>query len=85
MYASQSSTNIKGQLGPVELTTADRKRDLWSPFAALSDTTNIPSVTSVAAGGYHSIALTQSQEVFTWGDNTYGQLGGLLFYTLLHS
>ncbi len=43
------------------MTTADRKRDLWSPFAALSDTTNNVSVTSVAAGGYHSIALTQSQ------------------------
>ena len=32
------------------------------------------NVTSVAAGGSHSLAL-QSGTVWAWGDNTYGQLG----------
>ena len=36
---------------------------------------NISNVKAVAAGGYHSIALTNNGDVYTWGSNTHGQLG----------
>ena len=32
-------------------------------------------ILSIAAGGYHSLALTTSGEVWAWGANDYGQLG----------
>ncbi len=32
-------------------------------------------VTAVAAGGYHSLALTAAGTVYAWGYNAYGQLG----------
>ncbi|XP_059644769.1 ultraviolet-B receptor UVR8 [Cornus florida] len=32
-------------------------------------------VTEIAAGGYHSLALTDDGSVWCWGDNVYGQLG----------
>jgi alpha-tubulin suppressor-like RCC1 family protein len=32
-------------------------------------------VVKVAAGGYHSLALTDDGRIYAWGDNTYGQLG----------
>ena len=35
----------------------------------------LTDIKSVAAGKEHSIALTNSGEIFTWGNNSYGQLG----------
>jgi alpha-tubulin suppressor-like RCC1 family protein len=32
-------------------------------------------VTAIAAGSYHSLAVKDDGTVWTWGDNTYGQLG----------
>ena len=32
-------------------------------------------IAAIAAGGYHSLALTASGELCTWGGNNYGQLG----------
>ena len=32
-------------------------------------------VMNVAAGSQHSLALTEAGEVFSWGDNSCGQLG----------
>jgi alpha-tubulin suppressor-like RCC1 family protein len=38
--------------------------------------TNIPSdIISVAAGGYHMIALTSQGKLYAWGHNSQGQLG----------
>jgi alpha-tubulin suppressor-like RCC1 family protein len=35
----------------------------------------LPKVKAIAAGGFHSLALTESGEVYAWGWNEYGQLG----------
>jgi alpha-tubulin suppressor-like RCC1 family protein len=35
----------------------------------------LSNATAVAAGGNHSLALQSSGTVWTWGNNTYGQLG----------
>lgn len=32
-------------------------------------------IVSVAAGGNHTVALSAKRRVYTWGNNTYGQLG----------
>ncbi len=36
---------------------------------------NLPPVQALAAGLYHSLALTKDGRVFAWGSNAYGQLG----------
>jgi len=33
------------------------------------------TITAIAAGGHFSLALTSTGQVFSWGDNTWGQLG----------
>ncbi len=37
--------------------------------------TNLTGVIAVAAGGFHSLALMNDGTVWSWGDNTFGQLG----------
>ncbi|KAL3435799.1 regulator of chromosome condensation 1/beta-lactamase-inhibitor protein II, partial [Aspergillus tetrazonus] len=39
--------------------------------------TQLPDVVQVAAGGEHCIALTHDNKIYTWGDNSHGQLGRL--------
>ena len=55
------------------------KADLLSPRALppVFFGVNTPLISQVAVnpGGYHSIALTSSNEVYTWGHNRCGQLG----------
>lgn len=39
-------------------------------------TINGKKVVSIAAGFQHSVAITESGKVYTWGMNDYGQCGG---------
>ena len=59
--------NIKGQLGFFD-GSAIRRR-------AFSVVNLIPGAMAVAAGGYHSMVLTQGGRVWATGWNKYGQLG----------
>lgn len=37
--------------------------------------TNDSKVTKITMGKFHALALTQVGNVYSWGDNTYGELG----------
>lgn len=60
--------NGYGQLGNNESGSAQSSA---TPVAV----PGLPNVTAVAAGGYHSMALANYSSLYTWGNNTYGQLG----------
>jgi alpha-tubulin suppressor-like RCC1 family protein len=57
--------NHHGQLGQGTTT------DVSSPARALV----ITNITAIAAGDNHTVALDGNGNLWTWGDNTYGQLG----------
>jgi len=66
VYAAGNNTN--GQLGAGNTTGS-------STPVTVTNLTGI-SVTGVAAGDYHSLALSSDGTVYAWGDNGNGQLGG---------
>ncbi len=59
-------SNDHGQLGDG---TSEGSRSRPMKVLGLSD------VVSIAAGGFHSVALKSDGTVWAWGDNFYGQLG----------
>jgi alpha-tubulin suppressor-like RCC1 family protein len=62
--------NSRGQIG--DGSTLDR----WSPVEIrLTNGISEPTVSAVAAGDEHSMALTSDGRVFAWGRNSDGQLG----------
>lgn len=62
--------NLYGQLGTSN-TFNQRTPVLVDGTGVLSNRT----VTAISAGSIHSLALTSEGEVFSWGNNDYGQLG----------
>jgi len=54
----------------ITVTTRDGNKKATCAVAVLS----IP-ITSVSAGGYHSVSLSADGRLWAWGDNKYGQLG----------
>lgn len=63
--------NTYGQLGANEFSPSSSK-----PAAIRKkDGSQLSDIKSIAAGGYHSVALDQSGAVWTWGRNDWGQLG----------
>lgn len=59
--------NGSGQIGQDTSTT---------PHSTIPvEMTSISGVTKIAAGGHHSVALKSDNTVWTWGDNSDGQLG----------
>ncbi|MFT9116351.1 MAG: IPT/TIG domain-containing protein [Sporolactobacillus sp.] len=61
--------NVDGRLG--NNTTTNSSTPILINDGAISGKTII----DIAAGYYHSVALDNSGNVYTWGNNTYGQLG----------
>ena len=59
--------NLFGQLGTGSRSNADSPVLVSMPGGV--------TVTAIAAGGDHSLALTASGQVYGWGANTYGQVG----------
>lgn len=63
-----------GQLGVPGLTWSTRPS---GPVDSCHEVTALKGskVTQIAAGDYHSLALTKDGRLFAWGDNSFGQLG----------
>ena len=63
--------NAQGQLG----SGATTARSLAGPVAAPAGAPAASTWTAVAVGYSHALALRSDGSLWTWGDNTYGQLG----------
>ncbi|XP_011882075.1 PREDICTED: probable E3 ubiquitin-protein ligase HERC4 isoform X2 [Vollenhovia emeryi] len=61
-------SNREGQLGLGSHTTTEIKPKRIPTLAAVP-------IAFVACGGYHTVVITKSGAVFSWGRNTFGQLG----------
>jgi alpha-tubulin suppressor-like RCC1 family protein len=59
--------NDDGQLGLSDF----QARHVPTPLELLSE----EKIIGVAAGGFHSMAITEGGGLWTWGDNSHGQLG----------
>ncbi|MGO8669784.1 MAG: fibronectin type III domain-containing protein [Capsulimonadaceae bacterium] len=60
--------NSTGQLGNGSTSNSDVS-------VQVSQSTGLTNATSIAAGGYHSLAIQQGGAVWAWGDNFWGELG----------
>ena len=58
--------NERGQLG---------NNDSATYRAKPAQVTGMTGVLAIAAGGMHSLALKENQELYAWGDNSFGELG----------
>ena len=65
-------SNRDGQLGLGDGTPLNRRVLQRMP----QRTKVLRNVEEVAAGGHHTVALDEDGQVWTWGSNEYGQLGG---------
>lgn len=77
VFAAAASTEnfpSLGQLGVSGLTWSTRPS---GPVDSCHEVTALKGskVTQIAAGDYHSLALTKDGRLFAWGDNSFGQLG----------
>ena len=66
-------SNVSGQLG--DLTYVQRNTPVHVQSAAIPGAITPLIAIAVAGGEQHSMALDGKGRVYTWGDNTYGQLG----------
>ena len=68
--------NAKGQLGNGTTNPA------YEPVQVMADSSGpLTGVIAIAAGRDHSVTVKSDGTVWTWGDNTYGQLGDNSFST----
>lgn len=67
-------SQMYGQLGTASVVGSSNR--VLNPLAIQkSDGNRLLNIKAIAAGGYHSVALDESGKVWTWGRNSYGQLG----------
>jgi alpha-tubulin suppressor-like RCC1 family protein len=67
--------NYYGELGNGQSGNGTDRAIPVRVVAGEQGTGDLYSIVGVSAGWIHSVALTSSGTVFSWGDNTYGQLG----------
>jgi hypothetical protein len=69
VYSWGSNTNY-GQLGNNSTTNS------WVPVAVdVNGVLSGKTITAIAGGGYHTVALASDGSIYTWGNNSSGQLG----------
>jgi alpha-tubulin suppressor-like RCC1 family protein len=67
--------NTHSQLGPALVSSPDGS-GAAPPLAIVPTRVGITGVTAIGAGINHSLAITTGGQVWTWGDNSLGQLRG---------
>ncbi len=72
-YVYSWGYNIDGQLG--NGTTVASSTPVQVLSGEQGSGTYLQNVTNIAAGGAHSLAIASGGYVFSWGQNTFGQLG----------
>lgn len=72
-YVFGWGSNVYGQLG--DGTTIDANLPVQVLCGEQEGGTYLHSINSIAAGGYHSMAVASDGAVYAWGYNEYGQLG----------
>ena len=63
-------TNVNGRLGYISLTDSSFALPVRSSYIV-----PLTGISQAVAGGSHSLAVTSSNNVYSWGANTSGQLG----------
>lgn len=58
------------------------RKSVKLPFL-ITSLTRIATIKSISCGGNHSMALSETGLIYTWGDNTYGQLGEIIHISLI--
>lgn len=77
VFAAASSTEYfpaRGQMGIPGLTWTTRPKGPYDMCHEITALGNTP-ITKIAAGDYHSLALSKDGQIYSFGDNTSGQLG----------
>lgn len=67
--------NLYGQLGNGSTVSSEIPLDITNQFDFSEDEV----IVDISTGSYHSMSITSSNRVFTWGENMYGQLGNGTF------
>ena len=77
MFSAAASTSFpaRGQTGIPGLTFATRPKDKPYDICHRIPDLSEQKITTIATGDYHSLVCNNKGQVFTFGDNTNGQLG----------
>jgi len=70
-----STIKVSGSNGNYIALKDDGTVRAFDQSGAVSAIGGLAGITDISASGYHCLAIDMNQNLWSWGDNTYGQLG----------